>query len=1223
MDPHGGTKRIKVLSSARLRGRILAQRAQNCYEFEASWQFPQDLFAGFSLQLAGSGEVHSVVSMDFDQGLLHVDSDVAYTGAVDFEIFTGEEAPVFAARLLTTTPLSEALPPIDMRLGTTKGTNALLERKGARTLLVVTKGFKDLLYIGSQQRPDLFQLAIPEPSLLYTEVLEIDARMDADGHEIKPLEMGSISWPELAQFDSVAIALLHAYKNDAHERMLEAYCQGQGVRYISTSAQIYAFSHYQRRGQTAVVNAYLEPVLDTYLTNIQQSLSKGSLRVMNSAGSLSDVHTFRAKDSLLSGPAGGMVAAINIARRFGFEKVLTFDMGGTSTDTARIDRLPELKYITEIDGLELHNPALAIETVAAGGGSICWFDGYSLKVGPESAGAAPGPACYGAGGPLTITDVNLLLGKLNPARFGIPIDPQSAKDALQQIQKAVHTSSGNWLSDQEILMGFEKIANEKMADAIRRISVAKGIDPTDHALVTFGGAGGLHSCQLADLLGIGRVLVPYDAGLFSAVGIGEALNSVIVSRQILKTWPADMSELDTVIQELKKEAGEQLAQQNIHTSRILFCNVFLRFLGQENSLEIAYQGKETLWQFEVQYRSQFGYFPEDGLIEVESVRLMAQEPAEELSASEVIDQGKMLTLDNLQKNQFPYADWDELVAGDRLQGPAILLNKTSTTFVPEGWKLVIQQNKDAIAFRKAKVNNTSTPENEAIALQLYANRFAAIADEMGAQLQRTAYSVNVKERLDFSCALVDFDGELLVNAQHIPVHLGSMGICTRLVRDYIDIGPGDVIITNHPKYGGSHLPDITLIAGVFTEEKECIGYVINRAHHAEVGGKTPGSMPPDAVNLAEEGVVILPQYLVKNNEFQWDTLRNLFLNATYPTRSYASNEADIVAALSALKKGSTQLLRLVETAGLQEVKKYMRLLKKSAENQLNQALIPFLNREFMAQERLDDGHEIKVRIHITEGRQVFDFTGTSSVHPHNLNANISILHSAILYVFRLLIDKNIPLNDGLMRHVSLVLPANSFLHPHFSDDPIACPAVVGGNTEVSQRVVDTLLKALGLAACSQGTMNNFLFGDDTFGYYETIGGGTGAGAGFNGRSAIHQHMTNTRITDPEPMEQKYPIRLLEYAVRPQSGGDGQYRGGDGIVRKVTFLKPLKVTLLGQHRIEKPYGLQGGESGACGRHTLLKVSGERALLPGICSIDVAQGDSLSIETPGGGGYGKPV
>ncbi|WP_310588082.1 hydantoinase B/oxoprolinase family protein [Dyadobacter tibetensis] len=1220
-SPAGMVTRIKVLSSARLRGRITKKITPQHYHFESSWHFPDDLLVGFTLKLPGTELTSTVISLNFAKGLIELSTDFDLPNTQDFEVFSGEEAPIFAARLLTQTPLSDALPPIDMRLGTTKGTNALLERKGARTLLVVTKGFKDLLYIGSQQRPELFQLHIPEPALFYTGVLEIDARMDAQGTIIKPLDLSSIHCPDVHHFDSVAISLLHSYKNNEHERQLAAFLKEQGFRHISFSSQLYAFSHYQRRSQTAVVNAYLEPVLDAYLSNIAKSISAGRLRVMNSAGSLSEAHAFQAKDSLLSGPAGGMVAATNIAKRFGFEKVITFDMGGTSTDTARIDRLPELQYITEIDGLELHNPALAIETVAAGGGSICWYDGFSLKVGPHSAGAAPGPACYGAGGPLTMTDINLLLGKLNPARFGIPIDVRPAQAALQDIQQAIHVSSGNWLSDQEVLSGFEKIANEKMADAIRTISVAKGIDPTDHALVTFGGAGGLHSCQLADLLGITRVIVPYDAGLFSAVGMGEALNSVIVSRQILKSWPEIAADLDRLSQDMEKEAAMELSLQGIDAYTVLFSKVFLRFVGQENSLEIAYHGADTLQRFEAQYRAQFGYYPSKGVVEVESFRLMAQEASEAIRPASILSEGRVIASSKTSDDAFPCFDWDELEAGDALVGPCILLNNTSTTFLPEGWKLVIQQYKDAIAFRTTEKTNSGEEENEAVALQLYANRFAAIADEMGAQLQRTAYSVNVKERLDFSCALVDFDGELLVNAQHIPVHLGSMGICTRLVRDFIDIGPGDVVITNHPKYGGSHLPDITLIAGVFTPDRQCVGYVINRAHHAEVGGKTPGSMPPDAVNLAEEGVVILPQYLVKNNEFQWDSLRKLFLDGPYPTRSYPSNEADIIAALSALKKGSTQLLELVAQAGLEAVKNYMRLLKKSAESQLNQALLPHLDRTFTAMERLDDGHEIRVSIHITKEKQVFDFTGTSLVHPNNLNANISILYSAILYVFRLLIDKNVPLNDGLMRNVSLVLPANSFLHPDFSDNPRECPAVVGGNTEVSQRLVDTLLKAFDLSACSQGTMNNFLFGDNSFGYYETIGGGTGAGKNHPGRSAVHQHMTNTRITDPEPLELKYPVRLLEFGIRKNSGGAGHQHGGNGIRRIIAFLKPVKVTLIGQHRTVAPYGLSGGQPGACGRHTLLKKDAETIVLPGICSLDVEQGDVIKIETPGGGGFGS--
>ncbi|MEO6283736.1 MAG: hydantoinase B/oxoprolinase family protein [Dyadobacter sp.] len=1231
IDPTGNKTRIKVLSSSRLRGRITEKIKAFQYRFEANWEFGDDLLIGYQFSFQGQSESCRLVSVDHKEKTLTLEDDIHFINPADFEITTSEEAPVLAARLLTKTPLNQPFLPIEMRLGTTRGTNALLERKGAKTLLVVTKGFKDLLYIGNQQRPSLFQLNIPEPKLLYTDVLEVDERLDASGNILKDYVGENDALPQIGAYESVAISLLHSYQNPVHEIAIADAFRNHGFKYVSSSSSLFPFSHYLRRTQTAVVNAYLDPILDKYLHNIQSVLSNGTLKVMTSTGSLAELSGFRAKDSLLSGPAGGMVAATNLARRLGFPKVITFDMGGTSTDTALIDGQPELKYISEIDGIEFHNPMLAIETVAAGGGSICWFDGFSLQVGPESAGASPGPACYGAGGPLTITDVNLLLGKLDAAKFGIPVHPKAAVAKLDSLAKSIEEQTGNKLTFRELLTGLERIANEKMADAIRKISVAKGISPHDYSLVTFGGAGGLHSCQLAELLDMNTVIIPYDAGLFSAVGMGEALISTIVSKQILLPWTEAESRIEAWKSELIQSAASSLQAQGVESYEVAFCYVYLRFAGQENTIETHFDDGDTLLAFEKAYKTQFGYYPQNLGIELESIKLKVQEKTTLGEPESIKKEGQTITpsrqvipffeIENDQENgMIGIFEWDSALSGSQINGPAILLNNTSTSFIPKGWKLIIQDQKDAIAFRDTFRKVVADSHREEVVLQLFTNRFNAIAEEMGVQLQRTAFSVNVKERLDFSCALLDAEGELLVNAQHIPVHLGSMGICGRLVRAAIHIGPGDVIITNHPRYGGSHLPDITLISGVFTEVNECIGYVINRAHHAEIGGKTPGSMPPDATCLAEEGVVILPQYLVRGNEFQWDTIRALFTTGPYPTRSFISNEADIIAALSALRKGSQQLLKLVETHGLSEVKKYMSLLKESAVKQLKTALLPLQDQTFEATEYLDDGHCIQVKIHITPNQQLFDFTGTSSVHPNNLNANISILYSAILYVLRLLVDKEIPLNDGLMKNVEIKLPENSFLHPDFSDDPQQCPAVVGGNTEVSQRLVDTLLKAFGLAACSQGTMNNFLFGNDHFGYYETIGGGVGAGKTFPGRSAVHQHMTNTRITDPEQLERKYPVRLLEFGVRKNSGGKGKFKGGDGIVRKVEFLAPLQVTLLGQHRQYAPYGLNGGANGQCGKHTLITDQVVKEL-PGICSLKVEAGDILTIETPGGGGFGN--
>lgn len=1282
LSPAGQLKRTKVLSSSFLRGRIINKITSNTFQIITSWTFSAQLVKGYFFRIVGQSDFVKIADVQDNVLILSHDLYVAdnfelsatYLEEVDFEITTHEEAPVLATRIVTETPLSSTFPPLTMRLGTTKGTNALLERKGAKVVLFVTKGFKDLLKIGTQQRPNLFQIAIPEPVLLYNEVVEVEERLDATGQVLHPFESTTINTTQ-STGASIAISLLHSYLNPIHEQALQHYFQEQGHEYVSSSAELYAGINYLKRTQTTLVNAYLQPILSDYLTKITNSFqtpprgepSKSSpfngvpvetkkdldnlshgrvVQVMTSAGGLVSADAFYAKDSLLSGPAGGMVGATAIAQRLGFERCLTFDMGGTSTDTARFDGKLDLEFITKIEGIELHNPTLAIETVAAGGGSICYFDGQKLRVGPESAGSNPGPACYGAGGPFTITDVNLLLGKLDTSRFGIPVRLEKAQEALATIQTQIVDQTQQQLSEIELLKGFEQIANEKMAEAIRRISVAKGFDPKEYPLLTFGGAGGLHGCQLAEILGIGTVILPYDAGLLSAYGMGQARTQRIVSKQILKTFVEFendfKSTLSTLITEGKKLLHEEgVREVDIENNLVLF---YLRFKGQESTIEIVWKS-EYLWAdlqaaFYKKYRQIFGYCPDNLTIEVESLKVVVGE--KRVLRPQFITGG--VPLHNPQREAKPYRfsetykvfDWSQLNEGDYFNGPAVLLNPSSTSFIPEGWQVVITSTLDAVVKfavwdLKSQTNEKESlqlqspkMQNQAIELELFTNRFMAIAEEMGAQLQRTAFSVNVKERLDFSCALLNPDAELLVNAPHIPVHLGSLGVCARLVREKISLGVGDVVITNHPKYGGSHLPDVTLLSGVFTPENELIGYVINRAHHAEIGGRTPGSMPPDATSLAEEGVVISPTYLVKSGEMQWDTIEQLFTQGPYPTRSLTENIADINAALASLRSGESALQHLVAKHSLEKVHLYMKLLKNSAFEALQEVLKPFQNQLFTATESLDDGHKIQVKITPLSGEGgLFDFTGTSSCHPNNLNANISIIYSAILYVLRLLVNQNIPLNEGLMQGVKVILPDNSFLHPIFSDDATQCPAVVGGNTEVSQRLVDTLLKAFGLAACSQGTMNNFLFGNSDFGYYETICGGTGASEGANGRSAVHQHMTNTRITDPEELERRYPVRLREFSVRKNSGGQGKWHGGDGVIREVEFLKPLRITFITQHRMTPPYGLQGGQNGLVGQQTLIRNNGTPETLEGICSVMVEKGDCLRIETPGGGGYGKHV
>ncbi|ARK10319.1 hydantoinase B/oxoprolinase family protein [Fibrella sp. ES10-3-2-2] len=1285
-DPAGTIHRTKVLSSARLRGQLVDGRVV------APW-LTAPIFDGYTLRLVDTAETYQIQSLTIDGQLTLTDNNNVPGQLVTIELLAGEEAPVLAARLLTRTPLNQPFPTLEMRLGTTRGTNALLERKGARVALLVTKGFRDLLVIGTQQRPDLFQLAIPPAEVLYETVLEVPERIAADGSVLQALSAETIqaliAQLQLAQPEAVAISMLNAYQNPDHEQQLATALTDAGFTIVCTSTSLSTAPGYVSRTQTAVINAYLTPVLAQYLDNVQSQLGGRAVRVMTSAGGLVRADLFQPKDSLLSGPAGGVIGAAAIASN---DALLTLDMGGTSTDVARLEKgQPDYRFSTPIGPFDLQLPSLAIETVAAGGGSICWFDSLpgQLRVGPKSAGANPGPACYGVGGPLTITDVNLLLGKLNPQQFGIPVFPEKAQAALDRIVEQVSQATNVPADALDLLQGFERIADETMAGAIRKISVSRGFDPVDYSLLVFGGAGGLHGCSVARLLGMSRIILPFDGGLLSAYGIGQAQIERRASRSILQPFLAVADQLPSWTNELAEQAMLALRQDvpTHDTTLTTLTTLFLRLQGQETTIPVpvtnnAPDALETLFRHD--YQQLYGHLPAGRPIEVESLRVTVGTASPDPDPEAAITAEKTEAKPASYTGTYPVYDWTTLQPGDTFIGPALLLNTTSSAFIEAAWQVTVQgdmtvvvtappirrtapappgmpdhlktgEGSSATLNSEPTVEDTSPspgfqergPEGEVkdvIQLELFTQRFRAIAEEMGAQLQRTAFSVNVKERLDFSCALLDANARLVVNAPHIPVHLGSLGVCARLTLAKLEqngtpLAPGDVAVTNHPKYGGSHLPDVTLLQGVFTDDQTLIGYVINRAHHAEIGGKTPGSMPPDATSLIEEGVVLEPQFLVRNGQFLWEAgadghggsgLNRTFSQATYPTRALAENRADLEAAIASLRAGESVLQQLVRAHGLDSVHHYMERLQQSATDAIRTVLAQFDGQVFIATETLDDGHPIQVRMSVESGGSggqalTIDLCGTGAVHPNNLNANVSILHSAVLYVLRLWVGEqidatNIPLNEGLMAPVRFILPESSFLNPVFPENSVDCPAVVGGNTEVSQRLVDTLLKALGLAACSQGTMNNFLFGNDSVGYYETIGGGAGATRGQAGRSGVHQHMTNTKLTDPETLERRYPVRLWRFSLRPNSGGAGQWRGGDGLLRELEFLAPLQATLVSQHRVVAPYGLDGGQPGAVGQQILIFPDGKEETLPGLFTRQMLPGERIRLETPGGGGVG---
>lgn len=1248
--PQGQIKRLKVLSSSALRGEVREWLSPTKLKIKAHWSVQKDIFQGYQFKLLELS--HSTVYIegyDYTNQSLILSNPINELSAEElraftrFEMSSKEEAPILAARLLTQTPLQEPLPSLEMKLGSTKGTNALLERKGAHMAFLVTKGFKDLLKIGTQQRPDIFALQVQKTAPLYEGVIEINERINAQGEILQALELPHnelINQLKSEGVESIAISLLNAYKNPSHELQLKNYLLQAGFKYISISTELSPLIKWLPRTQTAVVNAYLEPVIQDYLGNIQSILAQGEnnypLRVMTSAGSLIKADEFRAKDSLLSGPAGGIVGAVNVAKQAGYSKVISFDMGGTSTDVARYNEEMDYTFELTIGDASIFSPALYIETVASGGGSICYFDGFQLKVGPESAGAFPGPACYGAGGQLTITDVHLLLGRLDPSAFGIPVFPKESAKQLDKLLETIQQRTGTQPAREQVLLGFLQIANETMTRAIKKISVAKGYQAGAYALVAFGGAGGLHACALASLLNMSKVLIPKDAGLLSAYGIQEALTERFAEKSFLATLADNYSHLKGEFGKLENEAVQKVAQEGIAPQQILITRrlVYLRFKGQDSSLEIDFASEEAMLKdFQKKYEEIYGHWISQRAIEIEAIRAIAQEQKPQtVVAKESPGFQKYQAQANHHISAYVDQSWqsipvffrENLKAGACIQGFALLLDAYSTTVIEKNWELYLDEIGTAhITLRQMDTpsfhSNELAPE---VALELFTNRFMTIAEQMGAALQRTSLSVNVKERLDFSCAVLDHKGELIANAPHIPVHLGSLGVCVRTLCQYVDMEPGDTYVTNHPKYGGSHLPDVTLISPVFTESDELIAYVVNRAHHAEIGGIRPGSMPPNAQNLAEEGVIIDHFPLVKKGQVQWEAMEQILSQAPYPSRAVDENLADLKAALAANNYGAQALQKLVQTHGLKKIHHYMQLLKENAAHKMQQTLGTLAKLGTLeAEENLDDGSLLKVNIQFSNKNCQIDFRGSSPTHPGNLNANEAIVYSVVIYVLRLLLKENIPLNDGILQPVEILIPTASLLNPYFPEDPQKCPAVVGGNVETSQRLTDTLLKAFGQIACSQGTMNNLLFGNDTFGYYETICGGCGAGDGFDGASAVHHHMTNTRITDPEILELRYPVQLDFFEIRQESGGKGKFQGGDGIRRQITFLESVSLSILSQHRVVAPYGQQGGAAGALGEQYIIRSGQAPEALQGVSQAEMQAGDAILILSPGGGGFGK--
>ena len=1148
LTPGGDQIRCKVLSSGVIRTTVVA--------LDDGWVVCDRALSSHDRGLEGFRVGLMVVSDSIPhRGRLRVDGNYRIGDII--ELTTGEDAPVLAARILTGTAPGKDFPQGDLRVATTRGTNALLEGKGTPVDLFTTAGFESLLEVRDQRRPGLFELT-PRQSIPVTRsVIGIPGRLTREGAEIEPLGEEVVAGVKPGA--AVAVALVNADVAPAHEARVAEILRLAGADEVSVSHEVAPVIRLWPRMETAVANAYLTPVLGRFLSGLRVALPGMPVSLMTSAGQLKEVEQFRPVDSLLSGPAGGIAGAAALARAAGLEQVLTFDMGGTSTDVARVAGEPRYRYEQEVGPVRVLAPAVRIETVAAGGGSICQWRNGGLQVGPESAGSHPGPACYGCGGPLTVTDVNLLLGLMDEERVDLPLDREAAEVRLQELVAQI----GGKVDRRELLLGLRRIAIEHMAEALRQVSTREGYDCRDHALLAFGGAGPQHACALARELGMTTILVPADAGLLSAWGLDQATDREIRVRQVLGA-------LDDSVCEVVEELRDGRA---IHR-----CLFELRLRGQDSTIEIETGAETSVGDlheaFEQRYRKLYGVAPPEGR-EIEWVAVRVE-----------------------LRGETAFLEKERFEQGEKVDAERLVQDGFSTLVLEKGWR-VHRGSRGSIRldWEGGEVREEAREAPAVVEAELFRRRFEGVVEEMGELLRRTALSTNIKERLDYSCALLDAKGRLVVNAPHIPVHLGALGLCVRKVSEKWTWEAGQAVVVNHPAFGGSHLPDVTVISPVFASG-HLAGFVANRAHHAEIGGKTPGSMPPDGRCLAEEGIVIRP---VEAEMLD----RDFFAES----RSPGDNLADLQAQVAANRHGVAEFSRLIEESSLAVVESQMAALYDRAAACLG-AKLPTLP-QGVAEDALDDGSVIRVRLSGVD-QLVVDFSGSAPVHEGNLNATPAIVRSAVLYALRLWVDTDLPLNEGLLEQVEIITE-KGILDPPLVDEPERCPAVVGGNVETSQRIVDVLLEALGLQSNGQGTMNNFLFGNERFGFYETIGGGGGAGPGWNGRSGCHVHMSNTAITDVEVLEQRYPVRVREFGIRRGSGGPGRWRGGDGLVREVEFLEEMTVSLLTQRRLTGPR--PNGQPGKnCWFHR-----GKWRDLSGVAQVEEDIGDRIRIETPGGDGW----
>lgn len=1143
---------------------------------------------------------------------------------------------------------------VDMvKMGTTVATNALLERKGEPLALVTTQGFRDALRIAYQNRPRLFDLDIALPEALYAHVVEVDERVGAHGEVVRELDLdtarGALEAVYAKGVRALAIVLMHGYRYQAHEKALATMARALGFTQVSVSHEVSPLMKLVSRGDTTVVDAYLSPILRRYVEQVAQEMPGVNLQFMQSSGGLTRADNFQGKDAILSGPAGGIVGMVRASSAAGFERVIGFDMGGTSTDVSHYNGEFERVFETQVAGVRMRAPMMSIHTVAAGGGSVLSFDGTRLRVGPDSAGANPGPAAYRRGGPLTVTDCNVMLGKIQPAHFpkvfgpnaNEPLDRDVVVAKFTALANDIERATGRRQTPEALAEGFLEIAIGSMANAIKKISVQRGHDVSRYVLTTFGGAGGQHACGVADALGMTRVFAHPLAGVLSAYGMGLADQTAMRERMIEAPLSEEgLAALDDAFDALADEAAGALLSQGVPPSRIeTVRRVHVRYAGTDSALAVPFGDVAQMRAaFEAAYRQRYSFLMDGAalIVEVASVEAIGHSDAPvDIAPLETRTSGAPQVVDHVKL--YAGGAWheaalfarDTLLAGDTIDGPAIVAEKSGTTVVEPGWQarmsaqgnLVLTRVVPREAQREAGEGATQA---DPVRLEIFNNLFMSIAEQMGLRLQNTAYSVNIKERLDFSCALFDRDGNLIANAPHMPVHLGSMGesIKTVIERNRGAMREGDVFMLNDPYHGGTHLPDVTVITPVFVtgegsheaDATEPLFYVGSRGHHADIGGITPGSMPPDSTHVEEEGVLIDNWQLVAAGELRDRETRELLAGARYPARNIDQNMADLRAQVAANQKGVDELRRMVSEFGRDVVLAYMGHVQDNAEAAVRRVIGALADGHYRY--ALDNGAVIEVDIRVDHATHTatIDFTGTSAQLPNNFNAPRAVCMAAVLYVFRTLVDDDIPLNAGCLKPLTVIVPQGSMLNPVYP------AAVVSGNVETSSAITNALYGALGRVASSQGTMNNFTFGNETYQYYETIAGGSGAGDGFHGADAVQTHMTNSRLTDPEVLEWRYPVRLESHRIRSGSGGAGRWHGGNGAVRRIRFLTPMTASILSNNRVHAPFGAQGGAVGALGANYVERVDGSREALAHIGRTQMQPGDIFVVETPGGGGFG---